>query len=159
MKILKSEQFINEKMKIIPITNDEFDKVNESFIKLLEKPKKSDLEEGDVCITEENSDTRNLYIVAKGSTVNYLYNIDKKDFVLIQPDENYGNNAIHIELRFYDEKLKYSGSSEYDIKFVFRTNLKPTDFDREDKILTAMHSVYTEICKAYPNEAKEIEIL
>ena len=156
MKILDTKHFINEKMKIMPISNDELNRVDESLIKLLKNPKKSDLKEGDVCITEEIN-ARNIYIIAKGSNANYLYNIDKNDFLLIQIDiEN--NIATYLELRLYDEKLKYLNSSGYDIEFVFRTHLKPTDFDREDKLLDAMHSVYVEICKAYPNEAKEIKM-
>ena len=39
MKILKSEQFVSEKMKIIPITNDELDKANEKSYKYYPKTK------------------------------------------------------------------------------------------------------------------------
>jgi len=154
MKILDTKQFIDEKMKIMPISNNELDNINLSPITLLKNPKKSDLKEGDVCITEENDNTRNLYIVAKGSTANHIIAGYNNELLLVQSDDYV---CQFIDLNDYNEKLKDNEDDEYDIKYVFRTNLKPFDFDAEHKLKDTIHSIYHKICEYYPNEAQYIK--
>ena len=126
MKILKPKRFVSERMKIVPISNDEFDKVSDF--------PKNILETGDIVYMDENY---YVFVTYDDFIKNRLFDKvfpkyhwknDKRLLKSIQEglfiDDEYDNgNFGFMDMDSYDDSLRMkNGHTNFDITLIFRPN-------------------------------------
>ena len=166
MKVLNTNDFLFERIKVKPITNGEWSKISQDISKQIENgkifclekvsnPKKSDIRIGDFVITAE--DNFNYYIIVDGKDINWMY--VPAEWILVQSDGFNASGFIH--LKGYLNNLKWDRrvyEDDYSIKHVFHTPLAMKDLMTEKDTQKAMKKCVDEIINNYPELEKELKI-
>jgi len=148
MEILNTSQFISERMKVMPINNDEFDKVKEfgvdEMIKIekIKNPKYEDiLVPGNVVVTKEKKD--NIYICwGKYNSKDNRNVIDlwfTSDEIYVMVCRTGGKELYNYLLcKHYSDrfpKCDLGCAYNYNIKSVYKTNINLSNIKSEEEFL------------------------
>ncbi len=147
MEILNTSQFISERMKIMPISNDEFERVKgfdiEGFELVMQKIKNPKYEDilvpGNVVLTDEFKD--NIYICwgkynskDNRDIIDLWFTSDEIYVMVCRTDGKELYNYLlckHYSDRFPKCDLGYA----YNIKSVYKTNINLSNIKSEEEFL------------------------
>ncbi len=160
MKILKSKHFISERMKIIPITNDEFDKVKDykeeyyTFTEI-ENPSYDDmLVSGNVVITSDFGSKKALWICIGNKDMKRIgINRDDVDFAV---DRKSNRRISWNDVEGWHEKFPYHR--------MFGTGMSVICIYKTDIDVSLMNEgnfekIYYKIVEQYKNKYPDINII
>jgi len=128
MKILKTNNFVSERVKVKPVTNAEWNSYKHS----LRQGDMHSLRQGDIIYVRETPYTPRIVIMEESLYKQVLFkeSLESYDFtkgVILSADNSFAyHGAWFITLAKYDMNLRlHSGNSDYDIVKVRRGYLNP----------------------------------
>jgi len=137
MKILDYDKFISEKMKIIPISNDEFDKAASTNIftdkiKIIEKPRYEDLcKAGNIVFTKSQA-----YLAFGSIHMNWFSESGEllRHYSVIRPSQNnrYGYSFILCNNWKTTFPFDADGDDKFDIIGICKSNIDVTSITSID---------------------------
>jgi len=158
MKILKINQYIEERMKVMPINNDEFDKVSEytprdssklQLLKISNPEYKDILVPGNIVLTNEMFD--NVYICF-GKFDEDIHSCLRKDIPFLTHDEKYimvGRFKETISYTYcydYYENFPRSKSGyAFNIKSVYHSNINVSELKSKKDFFETLYKIYQHI--------------
>ena len=160
MKILKSKQFISERMKIIPITNDEFDKVKEykeycTFTEI-ENPSYDDmLVPGNVVITSDFGSKKTLWVCIGNKDMKRIgINRDDADFAVVRKINSRRISWNDVEgwhEKFPNHRMFGTGMS---VIYIYKTDINVSLMNEEN-----FEKIYYKIVEQYKNKYPDTNIV